>query len=396
MTAPSAGLTMLESVVSTGIGIHASEAPLPEIEADLDPLIALERVVMRGLRRPPCLVSFSGGRDSSAVLAVATVAARREGLPLPIPSTRVFPTYPDTHESGWQELVVKHLGLPGWNRQTFGSELNFLGPVAERVIRRHGLIGPAGIHDLVPTLEQAAHGSVLTGLGGDGLFSGGGGGRIRSVLGRQTRPVPRDILRLGNAAAPRALRRALLARREYRGAIVPWVRRDAADALRTALAGEQSTEPPLWRDFVTWYARLRANVVVRDALARLAADTDTLLLHPLLDPTVLAALAQRGGALGYGDRSKMMDALFGELLPPAVLTRADKADFTAMFWSGETRAFISSWDGTGVPEAMVDPEALRREWSGDAPDARSAFLLQLAWGAASGIGRRDHALHRSA
>ena len=36
------------------------------------PLSALEEAILPALEREPCLVSFSGGRDSSAVLAVAT------------------------------------------------------------------------------------------------------------------------------------------------------------------------------------------------------------------------------------------------------------------------------------------------------------------------------------
>ena len=53
----------------------------------LTPLAALEEAILPALRRPPCLVSFSGGRDSSCVLAAATRAARREGLQPPVPVT---------------------------------------------------------------------------------------------------------------------------------------------------------------------------------------------------------------------------------------------------------------------------------------------------------------------
>src|SRR5579884_3063930 len=53
---------------------------------------ALESVLVAALSRPPCAVSFSGGRDSSAVLALATDAARRHGLELPVPVTMRFPS----------------------------------------------------------------------------------------------------------------------------------------------------------------------------------------------------------------------------------------------------------------------------------------------------------------
>ena len=73
------------------------------------------------LSRPPRIVSFSGGRDSSLVLAVVIRVARREGLPLPIPVT-VRPAGDADHvEAGWQELVVRDLGLDDWVQVEIGE-----------------------------------------------------------------------------------------------------------------------------------------------------------------------------------------------------------------------------------------------------------------------------------
>ena len=73
----------------------AAGVPLPEREprtrlerTDLAPRAALDQAILSGLQRAPCVVSFSGGRDSSLVLAAAVDAARRHGLPLPVPVTR--------------------------------------------------------------------------------------------------------------------------------------------------------------------------------------------------------------------------------------------------------------------------------------------------------------------
>ena len=66
-----------------------------------DPLAALGRAVLPALRRPPCVVSFSGGLDSS-VLAVAVRMARWEGLPDPVPVTWRFTGAPRADESSWQ------------------------------------------------------------------------------------------------------------------------------------------------------------------------------------------------------------------------------------------------------------------------------------------------------
>ena len=71
---------------------------------------AIDAVLTEALQRTPCLLSFSGGRDSSALLAAAVAVARREGLDLPVPATLVFPQSEDSNEDEWQALVLRHLG----------------------------------------------------------------------------------------------------------------------------------------------------------------------------------------------------------------------------------------------------------------------------------------------
>jgi asparagine synthase (glutamine-hydrolysing) len=60
-------------------GRDPAASPLPPAPPGVTVRAALEAVMVRALHRPPCVVSFSGGRDSSAVLALATHVARREG-----------------------------------------------------------------------------------------------------------------------------------------------------------------------------------------------------------------------------------------------------------------------------------------------------------------------------
>ena len=74
-------------------------AELPSPAPGVTPVQVLEQTILAALLRPPCLVSFSGGRDSSGILAVATSLARREGLPLPIPATHRFPEADGTDET---------------------------------------------------------------------------------------------------------------------------------------------------------------------------------------------------------------------------------------------------------------------------------------------------------
>ena len=136
-------------------------------------LAALEEVMLPALRRPPAVVSFSGGRDSSAILAVATDVARRHGLDDPVPAIMRFPDAPATDETEWQELVLGHLGIRDPDVIELRDELDALGPTASAILDRRGVRWPGNAYLHEPVLERASGGSLLTGLGGDELFGSG-------------------------------------------------------------------------------------------------------------------------------------------------------------------------------------------------------------------------------
>ena len=66
------------------------------------PRAALDEILVQELSQPPCLVSFSGGRDSSVLVAAALDVARRRGLPEPVSFTLRYPGAADAEESVWQ------------------------------------------------------------------------------------------------------------------------------------------------------------------------------------------------------------------------------------------------------------------------------------------------------
>ena len=78
------------------------------------PRALLEQILAEELSRQTCFVSFSGGRDSSGLLAVALNVARRQGLPEPVALTLRYSENSDTEESAWQRLVVDHLRPKAW------------------------------------------------------------------------------------------------------------------------------------------------------------------------------------------------------------------------------------------------------------------------------------------
>jgi hypothetical protein len=123
--------TRLDIAYGSMIGIDPSAPGLPRIPAGLSPLEALEQRLMPALCRPPCLVASSGGRDSSAVLAVTASVARREGLSLPIPTT--IPLRPEPT----RELAR------AWARDAAAQPRSFDAQLAWRLRRRRLRAGRA-------------------------------------------------------------------------------------------------------------------------------------------------------------------------------------------------------------------------------------------------------------
>ena len=385
--APSAGvpdhlrLTPLEELWSFPLGIDRQTPSLEPIAAGLSPREALEAAVLPALRRPPCTVSFSGGVDSSVVLAVATHVARREGLPNPLPVTNRFPGVVETDETQWQERVIRHLELDDWLRLDWDDELDVLGPIATKVLRRHGILFPWNSFFHYPLLERAEGGALLTGVGGDELFKQVPRRLAARLLYEHRLPRPRQVPRLAFELSPRPIRRAVDAWRDDYFDQLRWIRAPQRRALARA-AGDWNSRDPLRNDRALdlwWRCRmLQCGLASLDALAR---DFDTLVAHPLADPGLLEALARTGGAVGIGPGSRRLGVkqLVGDLLPRETLERKYKTGFDGAFWKGPARDFASDWDGSGVDAEQVDVDALSAEWSKPSPLPLTFIQLQRAW-----------------
>lgn len=350
-----------------------------DVHAGMTPLEALEAAVLPALSRPPCLVIFSGGRDSSAVLAIATAVARRGGLPDPVPATNRFRGSPATEETEWQELVVRHLGLTDWHVLDWDDELDVIGPVAEQVLSRWGPVYPHNAHFGIPLLRAAPGGSALTGVGGDQIFQAGQFLRLARLLTFEARPRLRDWRTFASAVAPRSVRR----RRWQRGLTrLPWL----TEAANRRLSETMTRDMAIWP---VWFAgtvrgaiwRERSRVATEQTLGALCAVIDVSISHPLEDPRFLAALASDLPRTGYRTRDDAMTALFGHLLPATLLERHTKAAFNDAFFNAHSREFAATWDGTGLDPDLVDAEHLRETWLAENVDARSLSVLQGAWAA---------------
>ncbi|HEX8067149.1 MAG TPA: asparagine synthase-related protein [Thermoleophilaceae bacterium] len=372
----------MEVLANLLLGPDGDAPPLPAAEG-IGVHAALERAVLRALRRPPCLVSFSGGRDSSAILAVAAAAARRHGLPDPVPAIMRFPDAPETDEAAWQELALSHVGIREPAVIELRDELDALGPAATAALRRGGVRWPGNAHMHAPILERARGGSLLTGIGGDELL-GTTASRHVLLARRRARPRRRDAASVALAALPRPVRAAVWRRR---GAPPhPWLTPAGAALVARALAREEVSWPHRWDRSVGHWHRSRAYAALDGALAALAVEHDVAVVNPFLDPVVLAELAVAGGSTGFPSRTDAMRTLFGDLLPAELVARPGKAAFPGALWGPAVREFAAAWGGEGVDRELADVDALRREWLAAEPDFRTILLLHAAWLRTEGSG----------
>ena len=377
MTGAALPLTAMELAAGLVAGPQPDAVPFEPAPDGRPARRALEDAIATHLRRMPCVVSFSGGRDSSAVLAIGVAVARRDGLPMPVPVSLRFPGVASTDETEWQELVVRHLGLTEWERIELGGELDLLGDMARACLLRHGLLWPPNAHFHEPIFRAARGGCVLTGLDGDGLFGAWRWEAAQSVLSHRRAARPKDVLRVGMALSPVPVRRVALRRGPQPP--VPWLRPDARAAFHGRWRRETAAEPRRWDRRVAWYSGRRYLQLARHSLGVLAAAQGAEVHHPFAEPAFLAALAREGGAAGWGGRTDVMRALFGDLLPDALIDRPRKAEFGRAFWGEQARAFARGWDGRGVDTSLVDPDALQATWAMENPWFGSITPLQAAW-----------------
>ena len=336
---------------------------------------------MPAVTNTPCYVAFSGGRDSSAVLAVATDLARRHGLPDPVPVTELYPGVPESDESEWQQLVVSHLQLREWLRLDFPSGNDLIGAEAQTSLRRRGMIWPAALHVKPAVLSRIGDsGSLITGEGGDEVLGRRRGAQVSRTWRRGPSKIrSKDLRAAGAALAPEPYRRWRERARFDDVEMQPWLRPDARARHHRLLAADLASEPLSTASSLEWLLTRRAAAMASHNYATLAAEYGLAMHEPLLDPGFVRSLAGVAGRWGFESRTEAMRTLFGNLLPDAILARRSKAYFNRAFMGEETRAFAESWDGTGLDAELVDVEVLRDEWLSEFPSAISTPLLQAAW-----------------
>jgi asparagine synthase (glutamine-hydrolysing) len=345
-----------------------------------DPLVSprqvLDRIVSGYLARSPCLLAFSGGRDSSALLAVAVSVARRESLPLPIPVTLVYPDARGTDESRWQQLVLDHLRVTERVVLTVHEEHDPLGPVATPVVRRHGMVWPPNFAPTWRMMNLARGGVLLTGESGDEVFGIKRITPLTKLLAAHGRVDPLIYPYALRALAPAPLRRRTALRNRYYRS---WLR-EPVEALLSARLADDEVAYRLHAGRHAWQFTTRRCVRRGyETLRTLGREIDVEYVQTFGEPDFVVALAYAAGFWGWTGRTATMVRLFEDLLPRELLERSTKACFTHAVFTEHTRSFAREWDGSGVDTALVDPEALRENWLSKVPHLPTMNLLQQAW-----------------
>ncbi|MDQ8046073.1 MAG: asparagine synthase-related protein, partial [Solirubrobacteraceae bacterium] len=302
-------------------------APLDLRRAPSDgPRLAIERLLRGAFERGPVWVAFSGGRDSSALLAIAAHVARTDGFDSPIPVTMVFPEVSDTDEEGWQRLVLERLGLlEAWVRLEPGEDLDMIGPYAQRVLRRHGVLVPPNAHAGLPMLDaMGGHGTLVSGAGGDELMEGRPQ-RLTSAIWSRRRVRANELTGcvvddLSGALQRRAIRRTTFLHHFHWLAPATWHRRVAEEI-------EERSVAPIRFDSLLRRAFTDRHFRAADhAYGLLAGDLGVDVLMPFVEREVVGAFAASWGYRFPGERARSLRPLVGDLLPEELITRESKAE----------------------------------------------------------------------
>lgn len=343
-------------------------------------LETLERVILAASSDRPWYVLFSGGRDSSVILAAALRAARRSQLPDPIPVIVRYPFAAGTEETEWQDRVLVHLDLSNAMIISCTDESDLLAPTAVASLMDTGAVFPPAAHCMTHVYERLRGGVIFTGECGDEVFGNQRVTPLRNIFAERGIAGAPHVRRIWGSIQPAwvAQREGFASTDDWLGWLSPATRRDFV----RACVRERQALPFHWSQSMKLLESRRAIAVAARTRQHLAARHGCNIIDPFWTRPVIEAVAQFCGRWGLRSRSATLEALFSDILPIDVLRRPTKAYFNHAYFSSYSRGFVADWDGTGLEDYDIDQEALRVEWNKDLPSGASYLLLQTAYLAA--------------
>jgi hypothetical protein len=369
-----ANLTLLDVACGMPLGCTGDPSPAPR-RSSLNEFTS--RLFSSSFGRGPCYMPFSGGRESSMWLALATQYARRHGHDDPVPLTLRYPGLASPEQLTLQELVVAQLRLADWERVEPDDDLDLIGPVAGAALWRTGPFWPPNAYTMAPLIEMARDGVFVLVTGLSDFFAWWRWAPLAGVLAGHRRPARRDATLLASMLVPVSAR-ARAARRRVRPPL-SWLQPAAERRAVALLTSRQAGVPVRFSRAATTQITHRCFTGAAGTFRALGDALGTTIELPLSRPGVVESLAGAGGWLGFGEQRSMLQRLAGDLLPSELLARRPAPDLNPIFFGEPSREFAANWTGAGLDESVVDVAALRRNWLSERPDPRTACLLQYAW-----------------
>jgi len=327
----------------------------------------------------PVAALLSGGLDSSAIVGVAAriFEERGEGSP-PLETFTLFSDDPAGDEREPARAVTAATGLKGHVvRRIEADPLDDLDAEVDRV--EGPIVDPS--HQTMAACLEAVAGTgcrvLLSGEGGDQLLDAHGyfadvlraGHPLRLVrelrafahwYGASTREMAVDALTM---LAPTPVK--YWGKRLLRGVPPPWINGDLARRvdLRSRVRAARHAVP--WPSHVQWDTWLSLSSpyfgLKLEAEERRAARAGLEMRYPLLDSRLIELVLALPPArrMAHGERKGLLRAAVSDALPPVVLARRGKGDWTEPVDRGLARACTATAlpNRSGLLERYVERRA---------------------------------------
>jgi asparagine synthase (glutamine-hydrolysing) len=328
----------------------------------------------------PVAALLSGGLDSSAIVGTAAriFDERGEGSP-PLETFTLFTDDRAGDEREPARAVTAATGLKGHAvRRIDADPLDGLD--AEVGAFEGPIVDPS--HHTMAACFEGIHGAgcrvVLSGEGGDQLLDAHGyfadllhrGHPIRFVrevrafagwYGAYVREVTTGALEM---LAPTVVK--YWGKRMLRGVPPPWMNYGTAQrtGLRRRVRTPRHAVPwPSYAQWDTWLSLSSPYFGLKlEAEERRAARAGLEMRYPLLDSRLveLVLAVPWSRRMGHGERKRLLRAAVADVLPPAILTRRGKGDWTAPLDRALARGCAGFPNRSGLVDRYVDRVAVER------------------------------------
>ncbi len=354
------GLTTVREVDHQLLQPNAVDPDVRQLNRDRGSLFeVIVESIVRKLSDQPCYVELSGGCDSSLVLSAATTACRNANHDPPVSITFRFPLLPEMDETHYQETILDYLKLQPGSIFQITDEFDLLGPSAQKGLKEFGPICPAPLFSHVDTLRSLEPGLLLSGEGGDEVLGPRRIAGLHRALGSlrsgNFRGAAGNLL---NAVGTSHTRHDRI-RKRTDGSKIDWIEPNEVARFLDENFRWSAEEPLRPSQYPAHYQQSQTAKFCFHQLTEVRRWTGQDFFAPLMDPTVVQAVADLTPAWKTRNRNEVLNYHFTDNLPTMILQRTSKAIFQPVYVNRYTKEFARSWSGQ-TNDSLVDGAKLKR------------------------------------